>query len=407
MKSAKTWCLAGFVLVAGLSSASCGKDEGTTGGGGGHGTVIGGSGGAATGTAGTRTAGGTNGRGGTDAAGGATDAPTAATKLGRACVSAKDCVDPAAPGLTCVTAKDTLLGDGAPPKGLCTATCTMPGDMEPDPCAALGSNGICVPFEANTDQGYCLEGCTFGDPDIGEAKCHNRSEFNCNAALFGDTKEPCTTDDDCPSPDFCGGTGTCIIYATACMPQCRGDLDCDVGMYCDQSYFGGTCLEEKPVGKELGARCTVPAPNEPDEPDDCLGWCRPDASGSSKGHCAANCSIGRQCSWNAETQKFDGICLYASFLTVESGALGDVGSCTPTCNCSSECDKANVGCELLSGQALSSDFRAPGLCFTPDASSVVYDQCGAGGAGVGGADAGGAANGGDGSGGVPAGGAGG
>lgn len=381
MKAAKTWCLAGLMMVAGLSSASCGKDEGSDGGGG-KGTVItggsGGSGGSNVGRSGS-----TGNEGGNGA--------TAATKLGRACVSDTDCTDANAPGLTCVTAKDTVLGDGAPPKGLCTTTCTMPGVGETDACSELGPGGMCVPFESNTDQGYCLEGCSFGTPGIGEVKCHDRPEFTCNAALFGDTKEPCTTDGDCQSPDFCGNTGTCIVYATACMPSCRGDLDCSAGMYCDQSYFGGTCVTKEPVGKPLNAPCTVPSADEPDEPDECLGWCRPDAADSNAGHCAALCNLGNECAWNAETKKFDGLCLYVSFLTVESGRFGDIGACTPTCNCASECGRPNVGCELLDGQLLNDDFRAPGLCFTPDAQSVVYDQCtdgGAGGAGTGGADSG-------------------
>jgi hypothetical protein len=377
MKAAKTLCLAGLILVAGFTSVSCGKDEGTDGGGG-HGTVIGGTGGSSTG--------GMTGRSGSGTSEGGDDTgTTAATRLGRACLTDKDCVDAAAPGLTCLTSKDTVLGDGAPPKGLCTATCTMPNVGEDDSCAALGPGALCVPFEADTDQGYCLEGCAFGEPDIGEVKCHDRPQFTCDAALFGDTKAPCTTDEDCQAPDFCSSGGTCIVYVTACMPGCRGDLDCDAGMYCDQSYYGGTCKTAKPVGKELGARCTVPAASEPDEPDDCLGWCRPDATGSSAGHCAANCSLGRQCSWNPETEKFDGVCLYASFLTVDSGDIGDIGSCTPTCNCAADCDKANLGCELLNGEELTSDFRGAGLCFTPDATSVAYDQCGAGGAGTGGA----------------------
>lgn len=406
MKAAKTWCLAGLILLAGFTSVSCGKDEGTDGGGG-HGSVLGGSGGSGGGRGGMT---GRSGSVGTD--GGDDTGTTAATKLGRACVADKDCVDAAAPGLTCVTSQDTVLGDGAPPKGLCTTTCTRPAVGEDDPCAALGPGALCVPFESNTDQGYCLEGCVFGKPDVGEVKCHDRSQFTCNAALFGDTQEPCTDDTDCQSPDFCGSGGTCIVYVTACMPSCRGDLDCDAGMYCDQSYGTGTCVAKKPVGKELGARCTVPAANQPDEPDGCLGWCRPDATGSNQGHCSASCSIGEQCSWNPETSKFDGVCFYASFLTVDSGYLGDIGSCTPTCNCAADCDKAGVGCELLNGQELSSDFRGAGLCFTPGADTVAYDQCGAGGDGAGGNGAGGdnasgAPNGGDGSGGAPAGGTGG
>lgn len=410
MKAAKTWCLAGLILVAGFTSVSCGKDEGT-GGGGGRGTVIGG------GTGGNGT-GGLTGRSGSSNDGGTgDDGPSETTKLGRACVSARDCVDPAAPGLTCVTSKDTVLANGAPPKGLCTTTCTMPTEENRvDTCAALGSNGLCVPFDEDSNEGYCVEGCSFGMPEIGESKCHSRPEFTCNPALFGDTKEPCVSDADCTGGDFCGNTDTCIAVYTACMPGCRSDLDCDAGLYCDQSFFTGTCVAKKPTGKELGAPCTVPAAAEPDEPDECIGFCQPDTTGSTQGHCTTNCGLGRECSWNAATEKFDGLCLYASGLTAETGFIGDFGFCTPSCNCSDDCNNPDLACTLLSNGPLTSAFRGAGLCFAPDAMTEEYNQCtgaggaggaGAGGDGAGGANVSGAANGGDGSGGVPAGGAGG
>jgi hypothetical protein len=390
MKAAKTWCLAGLVLVAGLSSASCGKDEGTDGGGG-HGTVIGGSGGG----------GGLTGRSGSsNAAGGDDTGTTVTTKLGRACVSAKDCVDPAAPDLTCVTSKDAVLGDGAPPKGLCTATCTLPqGADDVDTCEAIG--GMCFPFDSNSDQGYCVESCAFGAPDIGEAKCHSRPEFACNPALLGRTDDTCTDNADCASGDLCID-GSCAIVFPGCLPACRGDLDCDAGMYCDQSFLSGVCTPNKQVGKALGEPCTVPAEGDPSEPDGCLGFCQADSDTGNKGHCAATCGLARQCSWNAATEKFDGICFYASVLTSETGDVGDFGFCTPSCNCTDECNDPALACSLLSQGALSADFRGPGLCFSPDAMTQEYNQCGVGGDGSGGAPAtGGAPNGGDGS--IPAG----
>jgi hypothetical protein len=403
MKAAKTWCLAGLILVAGLSSVSCGKDEGTDGGGG-RGSVIGGTGG----TGGT---GGLTGRSGSSNNDGGTgdDGPTTATRLGRACVTAKDCVDPAAPGLTCITSKDTVLGDGAPPKGLCTTTCTVPsqpGDV--DSCAALGPNGMCFPFDSESDEGYCIEGCDFGTPDIGDAKCHSRSEFACNPALLGATQTTCVGNDDCPAGDLCID-GQCAVVFAGCLPACRGDLDCDPGMYCDQGFLNGVCTPVKQTGKALGEPCTVPAEGDPQEPDGCLGFCQRDSDTGNQGHCAATCGLSRQCSWNAETEKFDGICLYASVLTSETGDVGDFGFCTPSCNCTAECNDPALACSLLSQGALSADFRGPGLCFSPDSMTEEYNQCtGAGGDGAGGAGAAGAPNnGGDGSGGVPAGGAGG
>ena len=389
MKSAKMWCLAGLVLVAGLSSASCGKDEGTAGGGG-HGTVLGGSGGSGGLT-------GRSGSGGTDTAGGA--GPTTATKLGRACVNAKDCVDPAAPGLTCITSKDTVLDNGAPPKGLCSTTCTMPQGVDADPCAALGPNGMCFPFGDSSGSGYCVEGCSFGMPDIGEAKCHSRPEFSCNPALLGTAPgaKACTTSDDCSAGDVCS-QGQCAVVLTACLPSCRGDIDCDAGMFCDQSFLAGTCVTKAPTGKALGEPCTVPAASAPDEPDECIGFCQADTTGSSKGHCSANCGLARECAWNPATSKYDGICFYGSALD-DTGTVGDFGFCTPSCNCTDDCNDSRLACSLLSQGALSTDFRGAGLCFAPDAMTTEYNQCsGAGGAG--GADSGVAGASGDASGGV-------
>jgi hypothetical protein len=407
MKAAKTWCLAGLILVAGLSAVSCGKDEGTDGGGG-RGTVLGGSGGSSAGGLAGR--GGLTGRSGSvnSEAGAGDGGPTTPTKLGRACVTAKDCDDPAAPGLTCITAKDAELGDGAPPKGLCTTTCTMPSEEAPDDaCAALGPGGMCFPFGSGSDEGYCIEGCQFGTPDIGEAKCHSRPEFACNPALLGPTGTACTDTEDCPSGDLCID-GECSIVFAGCLPACRGDLDCAAGMYCDQAFLNGVCTPVEPTGKGLGEPCTVPAAGDPQEPDGCLGFCQADSDTGNKGHCAATCGLGRECSWNATTAKFDGRCLYASILTAETGDVGDFGFCTPSCNCTDECNDPTLACSLLSQGPLPSTFRGPGLCFSPDPMTPEYNHCdGAGGDGAGGANTSGAANGGDGSGGVPAGGAGG
>ncbi|MES1184515.1 MAG: hypothetical protein ABUL60_11915 [Myxococcales bacterium] len=396
MKSAKTWCLAGLMVVAGLSSASCGKDEGTDGGGG-RGTVIGGSGGK-TGTGGLT---GRSGSGGSSAnAGGAGDTPISGTKLGRACVADKDCVDPDAPGLTCVTAKDTVLADGAPPKGLCTMACTRPqqaGDV--DPCVDLG--GLCFPFESGSADGYCIEGCAFGMPEIGETKCHDRPEFACNPALLAPTDTACSTTDDCPSGDLCVD-GACDIVLPGCLPSCRGDLDCEAGMFCDQSFLNGTCVTAKPPGKALGEPCTVPSATEPDEPDDCVGFCQADAANSTKGHCAATCGLARECAWNPTSKKFDGICFYGSILTNDNGRVGDFGFCTPTCNCTDECNDPTLACSLPDQITLPADLRGPGLCFGVDPATPEYNQCSGASGGAGGESAGGAGPGtaGDSSGGV-------
>lgn len=376
MKAAKTWCLASLVLVAGLSSASCGKDEGTTGGGG-RGTIVGGSGGSGGGVLGRSGSGGSATQGGSNA--------VSPTKLGKGCLTDTECVDKAAPGLTCVTGKDTVLGDGAPPKGLCTAPCVIPqGPEDEDTCAALGPDALCFPFTTGAQEGYCVEGCTFGAPNIGEAKCHDRPEFACNPALLGATETTCVDTDDCPAGDLCSD-GLCNIVLPACLPSCRGDLDCDAGMYCDQSFLNGTCVTAKPTGtKALGEPCTVLDEGEPDE---CIGFCQADAATGDAGHCAATCGLARQCAWNATTEKYDGVCFYASILTSETGDVGDFGFCTPTCNCTEQCNDPALACSLLTQGALTTDFRGAGLCFSPDPMTKEYNQC-TGSGGAGGADSG-------------------
>jgi hypothetical protein len=396
MKAAKTWCLAGLMMMAGISSASCGKDEGT---GDGPGTVIGGSAGSA-GSAGNpgRAGGGTGGGG-----------ATSATKLGQACVNDSQCVDPAAPGLTCITATDTKLGNGAPPKGLCTAACTP----NTDDCSQYGAGSLCYPFGNDTDSGYCVEGCSFGAPDLGEAKkCHSRPEFACDPALFAETNAACTDSTDCDDDELCFD-GVCNVAFTACLPNCRGDIDCQKGMYCDQSFLNGVCVPDEPAGKALGEPCTLPGPNEPSEPDECLGFCQADDETGVKGHCATTCGLGNECAWNADSQKFDGACLYLSVLS-RNGTTGDFGFCALTCNCTDECNDPALECSLLDNAPLRDEFRGPGVCFSVDPMTTPYNQCtdtsagggGAGGESSGGAGAGAGAGGALGDAGAPAGGAG-
>lgn len=378
MKAAKTWCVVGLALVAGLSSASCGKDEVASGGSSGKGTILasGGEGGAA--DTGGKSGTGRTGSAGAGDTGGSTTA-TPATKLGRACVTDKECVDTTAPGLTCVTSKDTVLGDGAPPKGLCTATCATNDD-----CSAFGAGSLCFPFGSDQNAGYCVEGCTFGTPNLGEVKCHSRPEFTCNPALLGQTSTTCTASTDCQTGELCID-GSCDIVFPACLPGCRGDIDCDDGMYCDQSFLSGVCVAKKPTGKTLGEPCTLPPADGPSEPDECLGFCQADTAGSTTGHCATTCGLGNECAYNSATKKFDGLCLYASVLTADSGDTGDFGFCTPSCNCSADCRDGALACTLLT-QALPTDtFKGAGLCFTPDAMTKEYNQC-TGSAGAGGSD---------------------
>lgn len=361
MKAAKAWCVAGLLVVAGFSTASCGKDE-ADGGGGGSGMILGGS-------AGTAGAGGQVGRAGSGGSSGSSTFVPAGT-LGQGCVNDSECSD--TPGLTCIKSTDVVLGSGSPPRGVCSTSCSLQNDT----CDSFGAGALCVPFEAG-NTGYCMEGCVFGTA-LG-AKCHGRREFACNP-LFGDTQQECTSDLECQSGELCLG-GTCAVVLTACMPACRGDVDCPTGLYCDQSFLGGLCVEEPQTGKGLGAPCTVS-----DEPDECLGFCQPDSSGATTGHCQTTCALGSECSWDPATEKFEGVCLYQSVLAGDDVAAGDFGFCAATCNCSGECQNSELACYIFDGIGeLPAQFRGPGLCDIIDDTVDEYNQC----AGVGGEGAGG------------------
>ena len=300
------------------------------------------------------------------------------SRLGRACVKDLDCQTANETGLTCISETSTVLGDGAPPRGLCSRPCTVD-----DECEAHSAGALC--YQLGLTGSFCVEGCQFGSPDIGEAKCHARAELACAPALMANTGEFCTTSDDCQAGDLCV-EGSCNVVFPACLPSCRGDLDCAAGMYCDQSFLGGLCKTKQPVGKRLGEPCTVPAANQPDEPDGCLGFCQADSDIGTQGHCATTCGLARQCAWDAASQRFDGICFYASPLTTDIGDVGDLGFCTPSCNCSEQCSDPALGCQLLALGALNaSAFKGPGLCFAPDATTTPLEECASGGSGAGGA----------------------
>lgn len=341
------------------------------------------------GKSGTGGSGGTSRGGGTGipgfaGRGGAGGAPATGTKLGRACSTKAECADPKFPELTCITGKDAVLGNGAPPKGLCTMPCDVPtADLPDDPCEALAPGGLCFPFDSSSaTTGYCVEGCSFGAPGLGEpAKCHNRPEFACNPALLGATSAACKVSGDCQAGELCSA-GVCNVVLPACLPACAGDIDCEDGFYCDQSFLSGVCVTKKPTGKALGEPCTPPGPNEPDEPDECLGYCAPDVTGGTQGHCVATCTYGAPCAYNNGTQLYDGACILINQQIVgASPDVGDFGYCDLTCNCAAECLDPTLACTLLDSP-LPDQFRGGGFCLEPTAGDVAYDQCvpGAGGA---------------------------
>ncbi|MES1186023.1 MAG: hypothetical protein ABUL60_19570 [Myxococcales bacterium] len=311
--------------------------------------------------------------GGTAGAAGADGTPpllpgTGVGTLGRSCAGPSDC----AVGLTCITPKHLVLAGAAPPHGVCSAPCTSNDD-----CTQRSPDALCMAFGSDgSAASYCVEGCSFG-PTGAAAKCHGRRDFACNPALLEPTADSCNGIEDCAQGDLCID-GFCNAVSPGCLPSCRGDLDCAPGLYCDQSFLTGTCTPKKPTGKRLGEPCTVPLAQEPEEPDECIGFCQADGVSGRAGHCAATCGLARECAWDPASGKFDGVCFYSSILTTD-GEVGDFGFCTPACSCSNGCKDPTLACSLLSGSSLDTqNFNGPGLCFASDPSSP--DMCGVGGA---------------------------
>lgn len=308
-----------------------------------------------------------------NAGGGGNPAPIGKpTKLGAPCTSSSACNDSAAPGLICITPTQALLNGGAPPKGLCTAACA-PEDA--NACAAFGDGALCwVPDTETPDEGYCVEACAFGAPPAGTEKCHGRAEFACNPAFLNDREEACGDNTDCAGDETCL-SGSCQQVVTACLPSCRGDIDCAANMYCDQSFLGGVCVKTEPSGLPLGSPCTVQ-----DEPDECLGVCQDDGFGSGFGYCVANCPLGFACGYNSFSGLFDGACLTHSIFS-EATSTGDFGFCTPTCSCTDDCYSSGGTCQLPDGSELDDTlFANPGVCLDPTLGYPELLVCGGDGA---------------------------
>jgi hypothetical protein len=301
--------------------------------------------------------------------GGPQHIPPGSGKLGSPCIETVDCKL----GLTCFTDTTLALNGGSAPHGLCSIACSTANNA---PCEQQSAGSLCVPFDSSTpDQGICVEGCVFGPATVGAQKCHGRSDFACMPALLSDTGAPCLGAGDCFAGELCNGT--CLLVFPGCMPSCRGDLDCPAGLFCDQSFLSGVCVAQAPTGKRLGEPCNVPSVLDPAEPDQCLGFCQEDSPGSPLGHCSATCGLLNECAWDPASERFDGGCFYASVLTEDSGAVGDFGFCTPSCNCDAECNDASLVCMAATGIGLLAEdrFKGPGLCFSPVPNELAVDQC--------------------------------
>jgi hypothetical protein len=372
----RAWLALCAAMTVPLLTASCGSDEATdndtppaTGGSGTQpeggddsGGLIGGasdgSGGTTTPTGGRASggkanagAGGTTGgsstagRGGGGTTGGTPSTPGAS--LGSDCVSDDNCGD-----LGCLTVENSGV-----PHGMCTADCLEDADCP--------GNGLCITFEDEAGEpfGFCFEGCTPGEPGLGDpAKCHDRPDTTCRY-VYTPTGEECEADADCGSADELCDTveGLCYLAESACMPQCGSNADCPDGMFCDPD--SGFCGETEPVGDPDGTPCDPEV-----EEDTCFGRCITfvdEMSMPVESVCVTDCSAywPTGCGWEDQTQPAPAICLPRA----TEGSLGDQGFCYPLCDCDADCAGDRLCYDAgESADLLEENFGHRAWCSPPD-----------------------------------------
>ena len=305
--------------------------------------------------------------------------------LGKSCITDAVC----GPGLTCVSASDDFRGsDAGPAGGLCTKECET--DAE---CLAFAADAVCgtvaeVPltnaYPTRPVPRVCLLGCDLGT-NGGLAKCQNRRDLACRPFAAPDSVE-CGEDLSCPGDSVCFRTR---CRRLACGPRCNDNDDCEAGRYCDP--VSGLCSANEPDPIPWGRECNDLAASPGCGGGSCLvTFADFDGEGGAptmrvKGNCTQTCTLGQPC---GEGQ---GACVRPRS---EPFGAGDVGYCTPLCNCDSECVNPEDRCLPWENEAYEATFGSRGRCeFALPEEQTLDCAGGAGGAG-GAANQGGARNGG-------------
>ncbi len=255
-----------------------------------------------------------------DSSAGGTGGAPSGLRLGDSCDQDSDCDD----GQLCLDQDTEDWLGGAPSSGFCVADCTG----SPELCEEFEA-GLCVAREVNesTEEdvpAYCMPACTLG--------------------ASGDEADPCagisaTVCDSLSQDDNLG----------FCRPLCQFDDDCKSGR-CDRSL--AVCVAEAP-GVEagvLGEPCDVEAPA-------CNGLCL--ALNTGETLCSHRCRYGdtEPCELSSEGDP-RGICGFAA----PGAALGDVGYCTPLCNCDSDCQNPELFCTSFDDPLAFESLGAQGFC---------------------------------------------
>ena len=236
-----------------------------------------------------------------------TDGATAMA-LGAVCGADADC----GTGLVCAKATDSVFfGNGGPPGGYCTVSCTPPGDVN---CQAMG--GTCVDLSANSTDPpapYCLRPCTFGTDQTD--KCLTRPDVGCVAA------------------DQTTMQGVCL-------PICSQDDQCPAGRRCDPRT--AMCVNMPTAGDPLGNHCAA----DPDAAATCAGTCI--AIGGGNGMlagsvCSQRCVTGllQGCNWVGQGVSLagarHGVCAFSASMAMNGG---DLGFCAELCDSVADCHDA-------------------------------------------------------------------
>lgn len=299
------------------------------------------------------------GKGGKGGSGGSGGSAPKQSHLGQNCVKDSDCGDE---NLQCIGSTDLSDGTGVP-KGLCTMPCVDGND-----CLDKYDNSYC--FEFNTNDHYCIEGCTTGA--LGSPKCHERDEIACSLIGLIPRTTSCDTSSDCGSQQLCDSqSGTCGDIVTGCVPLCAGDFDCGDKEYCD--FETGMCTKTKPTGLPHGAVCTPPKGNAQDP---CQGFC--DAgSDPTQGICESLCVLSQAlagCGWDGSTPNPDNVCLFGTILSPPGDAVfGDVGICGALCDCNDQCLREGDVCIDETGQDVEQIWGRKGYCRALDTSESIKD----------------------------------
>jgi hypothetical protein len=239
--------------------------------------------------------------------------------IGNSCASDAQC----SPGATCLTTASNLWLGGGPPEAICVADCSAGAST----CDAF-QDAVCVQSsvasQASLSRALCFSSCSLA---LGTSSIHSCAKTGQQA---------------CESLDTQGTVGFC-------RPYCVFDSDC-AGFYCDRSLGVCTSIRRTASTELFGDACNPNSVN-------CAGVCLTFSSTSSI--CTHRCAFGSlaDCNTGSETST-SAICGYAS----PYGDTGDLGYCSPLCNCNDDCKATGFVCRSFEDTALMEQAGHLGLC---------------------------------------------